>query len=276
MQVAIQGELGSFSHEAASVLVSHGNCLPCATAAEVLQKLSSGACAAAVIPIENSLVGSVVDFYDLFSEHSFVIERELTMRIRHNLMAPPNVKLQDVRKVFSHPVALGQCKRFFAANPHLEAVAFYDTAGSVRHVMESDCAEWAAIASRKAAAHYGANILRENIEDREESYTRFWLVRRVDDALPALAPTKMSVVFLLENRPGALLQALSTFAARDLNLTKIESRPVVDRPWEYCFYADVTIPGHAAADAVIADLLRICTLVKELGRYRDAESHPIK
>lgn len=275
MQIAIQGELGSFSHEAAAILLPQGASLPCATAEEVLRKLTSSGCDAAVIPVENSLVGSVVDFYDLFFEYSFAVERELQMRIRHNLIAAPGSTLAGVKKVFSHPVALGQCKRFFAANPHLEAAAFYDTAGSVRHVMAANDPELAAIASRHAAAHYGANILRANIEDREESYTRFWLLRRQGCAAPESAPTKLSVVFSLENRPGALLQALSTFAARKLNLTKIESRPAMKRPWEYLFYADVTIPGHAAADAALEELGRICTVVKELGRYRDAEPHPM-
>lgn len=272
--VAIQGELGSFSHEAATVLVAEATWLPCATAADVLHKLDIGACDAAVIPVENSLVGSVTDFYDLFFQTSFTVERELQMRIRHNLIAGHDANLQSLQKVFSHPVALGQCKRFFADNPHLEAAAFYDTAGSVRHVMAAHNPEWAAIASRQAAAHYGAKILRANIEDREESYTRFWLIRRQGCAPPEPEPTKLSVVFLLENRPGALLQALSIFANRQLNLTKIESRPVVERPWEYLFYVDVSIPDPAAADAVIENLGMICIVVKELGRYRAAEPHP--
>jgi len=276
MQVAIQGELGSFSHEAAIVLVPAATIVPCATAVDVLQRLSSAQCDAAVIPVENSLVGSVVDFYDLFLEHSFVIEQEMQMRIRHNLMAASNATLPGLRKVFSHPVALGQCKRFFAANPHLEASGFYDTAGSVRHVMAANNPQFAAIASKQAAAHYGATILREGIEDREESYTRFWLICQPANAAIQNSPTKLSVVFLLENRPGALLEALQTFAARQLNLTKIESRPMVGRPWEYMFYADVTIPNSNEADAALRDLAGICPLVKELGRYRAAEQHPIK
>ncbi|MHB8304092.1 MAG: prephenate dehydratase [Acidobacteriaceae bacterium] len=276
MQVAIQGELGSFSHEAAMSLLPESYIVACANAADVLRKLSSGGCAAAVVPVENSLVGSVVDFYDLFFEHSFVVERELLMRIRHNLIAGHGATERTVRKVFSHPVALGQCKRFFAANPHLQPTAFYDTAGSVRYVMEANDPELAAIASKQAAAQYGATVLREGIEDREESYTRFWLIRRKGSATREPMPTKLSVVFLLENRPGALLQALSAFAARSLNLTKIESRPMPGRPWEYMFYADVTVPGHAEADAALHDLAKICTVVKELGRYRADEPHPMR
>jgi prephenate dehydratase len=268
MRVAIQGEFGSFSHEAALALEPEAVVVPCAKAADVLKNLTCAQVDAAVIPVENSLAGSVIDFYDLFFEHEFVIERELQMRIRHNLMAAPGATMDSLRRVFSHPVALAQCKRFFAANPQLEATPFYDTAGSAQHVMQANNTELAAIASKQAAACYGAKILREGIEDREESYTRFWMVRRLDDAPWESAPTKLSLVFLLENRPGALLQALGAFAARELNLTKIESRPMIGRPWEYMFYSDVTISGNSAADSVVEDLRKICPLVKELGRYR--------
>ncbi|MHB2009035.1 MAG: prephenate dehydratase, partial [Acidobacteriaceae bacterium] len=124
------------------------------------------------------------------------------------------------------------------------------------------------IGSKQAARQYGASILQESIEDREESYTRFWLIRRQSFAAAEAAPEKLSVAFVLENQPGALLQALNTFAARQLNLTKIESRPMTGRPWEYMFYADVTIPGNEEADAALADLRKVCSTVKELGRYR--------
>jgi prephenate dehydratase len=268
MEVAIQGELGSFSHEAALTLVPGVIVVPCAAAGAVLEALGSGRVDAAVIPVENSLAGSVMDFYDLFFEHEFVVERELEMRIRHNLIAAPGVTVESVRQVLSHPVALAQCKRFFAAHPQFEAIGFYDTAGSVRHIMQSKQNDVAAIASRQAARHYGGNILQEGIEDREESYTRFWLIRRQGSAPKEAAPTKLSLAFLLENRPGALLQALNTFAARELNLTKIESRPMIGRPWEYMFYADVAIPGSEEADAALDDLRKLCRTVKELGRYR--------
>ncbi len=267
MRVAIQGELGSFSHQAALVLAPEGLVIPCMTAVDVLRALVSLQVEAAVVPVENSLAGSVVDFYDLFFENEIAVERELQMRIRHNLMASPGATLGSLRKVFSHPVALAQCKRFFLAHPHLEPTGFYDTAGSVKHIMEAKSPEMAAIASKQAAAQYGAEILCAGIEDRAESYTRFWLIRRQGCVPAEPAPTKLSLVFLLENRPGALLQALGTFAARHLNLTKIESRPMAGQPWEYMFYADVTIPGNREADAVLDDLRKICPVVKELGRY---------
>jgi prephenate dehydratase len=267
MKVAIQGELGSFSHEATLLLVPDATTLGCATAEQVLRALSDSQCDAAVIPVENSLAGSVIDFYNLFFEHEFAIERELEMRIRHNLIAVAGTKMQSIRRVFSHPIALAQCRQFFVANPQFEAVPFYDTAGSVQHIVRSNNPGWAAIAGKQAASEYGAEILREEIEDRNESYTRFWLIRRLGCAAPIAPPTKLSIAFLLENRPGALLQALGTFAARKLNLTKIESRPMAGRSWEYMFYADVAVRDDTEADAVIKDLTNICSTVKELGRY---------
>lgn len=267
MKVAIQGELGSFSHEASTTLLPGGVITPCATAAEVLSALERGEVEAAVIPVENSLAGSVIDFYDLFFTHKFAIERELQLRIRHNLIAVPGTKIETLRKVFSHPVALAQCKEFLAAHPALKATSFYDTAGSVQHILRENSAEFAAIASKQAAAQYGAEILLEGIEDRAESYTRFWLIRARGCVLVEGTPTKLSLVFSLDNRPGALLEALATFAARGLNLTKIESRPMVGRPWEYMFYVDVMISGTPAADAVLRDLGKICPVIQELGRY---------
>jgi prephenate dehydratase len=272
MRVAIQGELGSFSHEAALTMVAQATVAPCRTAADVLRELHCAEVEAAVIPVENSLAGSVVDFYDLFFGHEFGIERELQMRIRHNLIAAPGTKLDSIRHVLSHPVALAQCKDFFAAHPRLKATSFYDTAGSVKHILEEGKPELAAIASRQAAVQYGGEILQAGIEDHAESYTRFWLIRRRDCVPADLSPTKMSLVFSLENRPGALLEALSVFAGRNLNLTKIESRPITGRPWEYMFYVDVTLPTNADPDAVLETLRGICPTVKELGRY-SAQNH---
>ena len=267
MRVAIQGELGSFSHEAALTLVPQATVAPCRTASDVLRELDCSEVEAAVIPVENSLAGSVIDFYDLFFEHEFAIERELQMRIRHNLIAAPGTEIESVRHVLSHPVALAQCKEFFAAHPRFKATSFYDTAGSVKHIMQEGKPELAAIASKQAAVQYGGEILEAGIEDHAESFTRFWLIRQRGAIPAAISPSKLSLVFSLENRPGALLEALGVFAARNLNLTKIESRPITGRPWEYMFYADVTLPGNAEPDAVLETLRGICPIVKELGRY---------
>lgn len=267
MKVAIQGELGSFSHEAVLQMVDKAELVPCATAADVLRALDDSQSDAAVIPVENSLAGSVIDFYDLFFSHEFAIERELQLRIRHNLIAIPGARIEDVRQVFSHPVALAQCKEFFAAHPHLQPTSFYDTAGSVRHILSLGEPDKAAIASRQAAAQYGGEILAARIEDRAESFTRFWLIRPRGKVQANSAADKLSLMFSLENRPGALLQALAAFAARRLNLSKIESRPMAGRPWEYMFYADVAISDPRQASDVLEDLKKICPVVKNLGLY---------
>lgn len=267
LKIAIQGELGSFSHEAALRFVPDAVVVPCTAAADVLRALESSLADAAAIPVENSLAGSVIDFYDLFFEHEFVIESEQQLRIRHNLIAAPGTEVGSLREVLSHPVALAQCKGFFAAHPGLKATSFYDTAGSVQHIMQERNPELAAIASSHAATQYGAEILEAGIEDRAESFTRFWLIRRSGSIAPGSSPTKLSLMFSLENRAGSLLQALGTFAARQLNLTKIESRPMTGRPWEYMFYVDVTLPQGSNPDAILEDLGGICPIVKELGRY---------
>jgi prephenate dehydratase len=272
VRVAIQGELGSFSHQAACELVTDAVPVPCASAGDVLRLLNMGAVKQAVIPIENSLAGSVVDFYDLFLDHEFSVQSELQMRIRHNLIGVPGATKEGLRQVLSHPVALMQCREFLARHPHLNATGYYDTAGAVQEVMRQGNAEIGAIASRQAAGQYGAQILEEGIEDRAESYTRFWLIGSRGSADPEHSPTKLSLMFSLDNRPGALLQALACFAARHLNLTKIESRPLTGRPWEYVFYADVSINGNSEAEAVVEDLRKICSMVKELGRYSAVNS----
>lgn len=276
MKVAIQGELGSFSFEAAEKLVPGLIAVPCATAGDVLRVLDRSEVDAAVVPVENSLAGSVVDFYDLFFEHDINIEREIFLRIRHNLIVIPGVKLLQLQRVLSHPVALAQCKQFFATHPTLVPTAFYDTAGSVKSMMQQQDPQVGAIASRHAAIRFGAEILAAGIEDREENYTRFWLIRTKGSAAnpsgpipaPIAEPDKLSLVFLLENRPGSLLQALTVFAEGSLNLTRIESRPMAGRPWEYMFYVDVTIHSHAEADRAVEKLRSFCPVIKELGRYQ--------
>lgn len=265
MKVAIQGELGSFSHQAARQLAPESSPVPCATASDVLRALEQGAVAQAVIPVENSLAGSVIDFYDLFFEHALTVRRELQMRIRHNLLGRPGASVAGLRRVLSHPVALAQCRDFFAAHPTLAAEGFYDTAGAVQHVMQHKDVTVGAIAARQAATQYGAQILQEGIEDRAQSFTRFWLIG--EEPGGSAPPAKLSVMFSLENRPGALLQALAAFAARQMNLTKIESRPLVGHPWEYVFYADVSIGTAQEAEVVLSDLRGICPMVKELGHY---------
>jgi prephenate dehydratase len=270
MKIAIQGEPGAFSHEAALKLVPGAEILPCALSPEVFAALDSGAADAAAIPIENSLAGSVLEHFDLLLKHDVKVVRETLLRIRHNLIALPGVALAEIDRVFSHPVALAQCRSFLAAHPKMKAIGFYDTAGSVKQLAELGAPSVAAIASEAAAAHYGAEILLRGIEDNPENYTRFFLVRRAGEAPADPEANKMSIAFTLENRPGSLVAALSALRDLGTNLTKIESRPVQGKPWEYIFYVDCQI-GSAAEGARALDALHAhCGMVKELGRYREA------
>jgi prephenate dehydratase len=272
MKIAIQGELGSFSHEAATKLVPGGEIVPCSLSLDVFTALSEGAVDAAVIPIENSLAGSVSEHFDLLLTHPFSVERETLVHIRHNLIALPGVATGEIRRVYSHPVALAQCRKFLAAHRQMESCAFYDTAGSVKQVMELRDRQIAGIGSAAAAKHYGAEILEAGIEDDPENYTRFFLVRRTAEAVTDPGANKMSLAFSLEHRPGSLVSALSAMAFMGLNLTKIESRPVHGKPWEYIFYVDCKIKSTDEAKQAVEALKRHCSMVKELGHYREAEA----
>ncbi len=267
MKVAIQGELGSFSHAAARRLLPGARVVPCALSAEVFDRVQRGNVTAAVIPIENSLAGSVAEHYDLLLARPVYIVRELNLRIAHTLIAPPGVRLKDVRRIFSHPVALQQCRDFFKAHPTLEPVPFYDTAGAVKHIMQEDLRDAAAIAGEQAAAEYGARILQRGLEDDKQNFTRFFQLRKAAGARPVRGANKTSIAFALKNLPGALFKALSVFALRDLDLSRIESRPMRGRPWQYVFYVDYLRGRDEAADNALRHLSEVAESVKVLGIY---------
>ena len=270
MKIAIQGEPGSFSHEAALKLMPGAVIVPCALSADVFTVLDSGAADAAVIPIENSLAGSVLEHFDLLLKHDIKVVEETLVRICHNLIALPGASLSEIDRVFSHAVALAQCRSFLAGHRKMKPIAFYDTAGSVKQLAELGDPHAAAIASEAAAAYYGAEILARGIEDDPENYTRFFLVRRSGEAETDQRANKMSVAFTLENRPGSLVAALSALSAMGTNLTKIESRPVPGKPWEYIFYVDCQIGSSGEGTRALEALNAHCGMVKELGRYREA------
>jgi prephenate dehydratase len=264
--------------------------VPCSLSADVFDRLLDGSVDAAVLPIENSLHGSVAEHYDLLLQHPVRITGEGLLRIRFHLIAMPGVALADLRRVLSHPVALAQCRRFLAQHRELEAVPFYDTAGSVKHLMEAQLRDTAGIAPELAASQYGAQILARDLEDHAENFTRFHLLRRAADSAEGAATVppdagntapaarnkalsdcnKMSVAFSVEHRPGTLVAALRLLADAGVDLTKIESRPVPGQPWEYVFYAEFRFDSVAHAEAALAALRGHCHMVKELGRYRAA------
>jgi prephenate dehydratase len=270
MKIAIQGEPGSFSHEAAVKLDSCASIAPFSLSEEVFNALSSGEVEAAAIPIENSLAGSVSEHFDLLLGHDVRVERETLLRIRHNLIAISGTTVGEIDRVFSHPVALAQCRHFLASHPRMEAFAFYDTAGSVKQLVELRDRHAAAIASEAAAHYYGAQILEAGIEDNPENYTRFFLVKRAADVLVDPGANKISLAFSVENRPGSLVSALQELSALGTNLTKIESRPVHGKPWEYIFYVDCQIKSAAEGSLALDALRSQCAMVKELGRYKEA------
>lgn len=271
MRVAIQGEPGAFSHEAALQFNAESLVVPFPLSADVFAALCNGEVDAAAIPIENSLAGSVLEHFDLLLQHDVRVEQETLLRIRHNLIALPGTEIPEVDRVFSHPVALAQCRQYLAAHPRMEAFAFYDTAGSVKQLVELRDRHAAAIASASAAAYYGANILEANIEDNKENFTRFFLVRRTEEVRPRPDSNKISLAFSVENRPGSLVAALADLSAQGVNLTKIESRPVHGKPWEYIFYVDCQVHSIEEADRAVAALRPHCVMLKELGRYPEAK-----
>jgi len=269
MKIAIQGELGAFSHEACLKNFPKAKIVPCAVSSEVFEALKASRADAALIPIENTLAGPVVVHYDLLLEHDFHVNAEFRLRIEHQLLAVPGAKFGDIREVLSHPVALDQCRKFFAKNKNIRSVSFYDTAGAARHVIETGKPEQAAIASRAAAEVYGAEILKSNLEDDAQNYTRFVLVERKPRAHKGA--NKVSIAVGLPNKPGMLFKALSVFALREIDLTKIESRPVRGRPWEYAFFLDFMQADRKAAENALHHLEEIAQFVKVLGRYKASE-----
>jgi prephenate dehydratase len=264
--VAIQGEAGSFSHAAAlQALGPDIRLVPCPSFEELFRAVESGDAAQGAVPIENSLAGSVHENYDLLGAHTLHVVAETQVRVRHCLIGRPGTDRAAIRRVASHPVALAQCRRFFATHPDVAPVPAYDTAGSVRDLMAGRVAADAAIASSLAAELYGAVVLEQDLEDHAENYTRFLMVAR-DPAPPELA-RKTSLVFTLPNVPGSLHRALGMFAARGLDLTKIESRPLAGRPWEYAFYLDVVGDPRAGVAEALAELRGLARELRILGAY---------
>ena len=267
LTVAIQGERGAFSHDAAlGVLGADVGILVTPSFDELFDAVVSGRADRAIVPIENSLVGSIHENYDRLRHSPLHIVGETELRIRHCLIARPGASLASIRRVSSHPVALAQCRRFFVERPQIEAVTAYDTAGAVRDLLRTDGpVTHAAIASSLAARIYGGDVLIEGIEDDPQNYTRFLVLAR--EPGPLEAATKTSAVFTLENVPGALYRALAAFAVRGVDLSKIESRPLVGRPWEYAFYLDVLGDPRGAVGEAFKDLKAVTHELRILGSY---------
>ena len=266
-QVVFQGERGAYSEEAA---VAHFGKdiepIPCPTFDEVFERVANGQADYGIVPIENSLAGSIHRNYDLLLRHELHVVGETAIRIAHCLIAHRGVSLEQVRRIYSHPQALAQCERSLARWPHIERITAYDTAGSVKDIKAQGALDSAAIASRRAAEIYDMEVLIEGLEDDPENFTRFLILSR--EPVEPNGPSKTSIVFSIENVPGALFKTLAVFALRDIDLTKIESRPLIGRPWDYIYYLDFAGGLHEEhCRNAINHLKEICTYLKVLGSY---------
>jgi prephenate dehydratase len=273
MRVAFQGEPGAFSEAAAIQLLGGAiKAVPRATFDAAFGAIPEGAADALLAPVENSLAGSVVRVFDLLMESRLSIVAETILPIEMQLIAAPGASLGDIQSVASHPMALAQCERFFAAHPQWKRVPAEDTAGSVREALSSGDKSRAAIAGRRAAEHYHGVILAESIQDNAENFTRFVLLVPEKEAAAWLSPDarKVSLAMRLAHRPGALLASLEPFAKHGVNLLKIESRPIHGRPWEYQFFIDVEASDVTRLDEALAEVRAATSELRVLGRYSAA------
>jgi prephenate dehydratase len=274
LTVAFQGERGAFSESAVRrILGSEVTLHPCETFDDMFDAVRSSRADCCVAPIENSLAGSIHRNYDLLMESGLRIFGETNVKIVHNVIAASTVTLASVRRIYSHPVALAQCLRFFRANPAIEAIPTHDTAGAVREVLDRRQPDEAAIASGQAAEIYGGTILASSVEDHQQNFTRFLLLapRTSEREIQPVEPPrrwKTSMMIRLPDKPGALFRALGAFALFDIDLSKIESRPIEGRPWEYAFYLDVIgNRTEAPVGRAISNLEQMADELHVLGSY---------
>jgi chorismate mutase/prephenate dehydratase len=266
VKVAFQGERGAYSESAVYTFFgATADVKPCRDLAEVFESVDKQEAQFGVVPVENSLEGSVNQTYDLFLIYNLKVCGEIIIRISHCLIANPNTSLEAVKTVYSHPQALAQCRSFLERLGR-ELIPTYDTAGSVKMLKEKGLREAAAVASENAAEIYGMKILAREIEDNPENYTRFFVLSKEDS--PITGRDKTSIIFAASHTPGSLYHALGEFAERKINLTRIESRPTKQKPWEYNFYLD--FEGHRGeghcAEALKA-LEKNALFIKILGSY---------
>jgi prephenate dehydratase len=274
-RVAFQGEAGAFSEAAAVQLLGEEIItVPRPTFDATFRAISEGAADALLVPVENSLAGSVVRVYDLLLESALTITAETILPIEMNLIACPGASLGDIRSISSHPMALAQCERFFSQHPHIQRLPAEDTAGSVREALARGDKTHAAIAGKRAAARYRGEIIAEKIQDDAENFTRFVLLQLAKQPASAPAPEarKMSIAMRLAHRPGSLLSSLEPFASNGVNLLKIESRPIHGRPWEYQFFIDVEADSVTRLEQALREVREAAHEVRVLGLYSAARS----
>jgi len=274
--VAVQGERGSYSEVAATRLLRDKITLRCCERFEEVFRLTAKKdIQYCLVPLENSLSGSIHKNYDLLLRYKLKISREINLQIKHNLITAPDVSFEEINTVFSHPVALDQCERFFEKFPRLVKRSAYDTSGSVKRIVEENLRDCAAIAGREAAEYYGGNIVMRGIQDNRENFTRFVLLG--SELETTKQADKTSIAFSFGNAAGALFKCLSVFALRDIDLTKIESRPIHGRPWEYLFYLDfLGNTGEENTRKALDHLGELTEFLEVLGCYPRDASHEKK
>src|SRR3954467_10129821 len=272
MKIAYQGEPGAFSEAAARRIDPEALLMPCRTFDEVFESVDRGPAGHGIVPIENSIGGSIHRNYDLLLSHELSIVGEVELPVVHHLLALPGATLDGLKRVYSHPQGLAQCERFLRTLTNVEIVATYDTAGSAKMVADAGLKDAGAIASARAGEVFGLVSLAASVQDFDDNITRFLVVGAAP--LPNRVADKTSIVFTLPNEPGSLFKALSVFALRGISLTKLESRPIQGRPWEYLFYVDLA----AARDEVhctraLAHLGEFAPMLRTLGTYSSWKSH---
>ncbi len=270
MIVAFQGETGAYSEEAAfQFFGSSIQVKPCENLDDVFRAVEADEAQSGIVPIENSLEGSIGRSYDLLLESSLRVCGETELRVTHCLIASPGARLDSIKRVYSHPQALGQC-RVFLRHLGCELIPAYDTAGSVKIIKEKGITDGAAIASARAAETYGMQIIAREIEDNPNNFTRFFILAKQDS--PPSGNDKTSIVFSIKNRPGTMYEVLKRLAVRNINVTMIESRPARQKPWEYNFYLD--FEGHRE-DTIVREALKALEktslFLKVLGSYPKAK-----
>jgi prephenate dehydratase len=269
--VAFAGEKGAYSEDAVVSFYGDVPTLPCRYFSDVFEAVLNCRANAGVVPVENSQAGSVTDTYDLLLHYPLEIYGEITLRIRHCLMALPGETIETITTVMSHPQGLVQSEEFLKKMPNVKIVSESNTAASAKKIRDENLKGYAAIASQRVAGIYGLEVLAEGIETNPNNYTRFFVISR--HKAPKGKDNKTSLVFAAKNEPGSLFLVLGSFARRNINLTKLESRPSRDKPWEYVFYAD--FEGHRddpACKEVLIELKETTSFLKILGSYPKAQS----
>ena len=270
VKVVYHGIPGSFSHKAAMQFfgteIDHASC---ASFREVFQAVDEGRAALGVVPVENSLSGSIHENYDLLLEFELLIVGEITLRVGHSLIGHENATLADIKRVYSHPQVFQQCREFLGNYPHWEQLAFSDTASAVQRIKENKDPQEAAIARKEAARVFDLNILQEGIETNPRNFTRFVVISR-NEFLEG-PRNKSSLIFSVGDTPGSLCAVLTIFAENQINLVKLESRPIHSKPWEYLFYADVEVDiDDEQFRNILEELQGKTEYLKILGGYRKA------